>query len=218
MDGPALPRKPRKAPNPRDEFDARSLAPGWMFVRNPARGSWSLRERPGFLRLRGLPGSLSDTSPLALVCRRQQHLEVTVRARMEFEPEAGGQQAGLCVRANENFYAALLVAIGTEGRELRLVRAVGGRLRTLGRQPLADGPVTLAIEATAREYVFSGGAAGSLHPLGRVATTALSAETILRRSGRNHFTGAMLGLFASGNGATSTVPADFDWFEYIPAS
>jgi alpha-N-arabinofuranosidase len=218
MDGPALPRRPHEAPGPRDDFDARSLAPGWVFVRNPARGSWSLRERPGFLRFRGLPGSLSATTPLALVCRRQQHLEVTARARLEFEPRAAGEQAGLCLRANEGFHAALLVALGDDGRELRLVRALGGRLRTLGRLPLGDGPVTLSVEATAREYAFSGGVAGTLHPLGHVATTALSAETILRRSGRNHFTGAMLGLFASGGGASSTVPADFDWFEYVPAS
>jgi alpha-N-arabinofuranosidase len=218
MAGPALPRRPHEVPDPRDDFGARSLARGWVFVRNPARGSWSLRERPGFLRLRGLPASLSDTSPLALVCRRQQHLEVTVRAGMEFEPRAAGEQAGLCMRANEGFYAALLVALGEDGRELRLVRALGGRLRTLGRLPLADGPVTLSVEATAREYAFSGGVAGSLYPLGRVATAALSAETILRRSGRNHFTGAMVGLFATGGGRTSTVPADFDWFEYLPAS
>jgi xylan 1,4-beta-xylosidase len=214
MDGPALPRTPRKAPKARDDFDGRSLSPGWMFVRNPARGSWSLRERPGFLRLRGLPGSLSDISPLALVCRRQQHLEVTVRALMEFEPRVAGEQAGLCVRANEDFHAALVVALGDEGRELRLLSALSGRLQTLGRAPLRDGPVTLSIQATAREYVFSG-VAGAMCELGRVATKAFSAETIRRRTGQNHFTGAMLGLFATGGGTRSTVPADFDWFEYV---
>jgi alpha-N-arabinofuranosidase len=218
MDGPALARRPHEAPSPRDDFGARSLAPGWVFVRNPARGSWSLHARPGFLRLRGLPGSLSDTSPLALVCRRQQHLEVTARARMEFEPRVAGEQAGLCLRANDDFYAALLVGRADDGRELVLVSAQGGRPRTLGRMPLADGAVTLMVEATPREYVFSGGAAGSVEPLGRVPTTALSAETILRRSRRNHFTGVMIGLFATGGGRPSSVPADFDWFEYVPAA
>ena len=30
------------------------------------------------------------------------------------------------------------------------------------------------------------------------------------------FTGAVIGLYATGAGKRSTVPADFDWFEYAP--
>ena len=36
------------------------------------------------------------------------------------------------------------------------------------------------------------------------------------RSGRNHFTGVYLGMYATGLGRRSSVPADFDWFEYAP--
>jgi alpha-N-arabinofuranosidase len=188
-----------------------------MFVRNPTRGSWSLRERPGFLRLSGLAGSLSDTAPLALVCRRQQHVDVTMRAQLELEPRHDGEEAGLCVRANEGFHAALLVGLGERGRELRLLQALNGRVRTLGQATLQPGPVTLVVGATAREYAFSGGAGGELHRLGTVPTKELSAETILRRSGSHHFTGATVGLFATGGGSRSTVAADFGWFEYLPS-
>ena len=45
---------------------------------------------------------------------------------------------------------------------------------------------------------------------------ALSAEEI-GSHGRHHFTGAMFGLYATGNGTRATAPADFDWFEYAPA-
>ena len=89
-------------------------------------------------------------------------------------------------------------------RELRLVRTLHGRSRTLGRMKLDRGPVTLSVEATARHYSFSGGAGGSLRVLGRVPTTALSAEKILRSSGRHHFTGAMIGLVATGGGRCSS--------------
>ena len=78
--------------------------------------------------------------------------------------------------------------------------------------------MTLSVEATARHYSFSGGAGGSLRVLGRVPTTALSAERILRSSGRHHFTGAMIGLVATGGGRRSSVPADFHWFEYRPGT
>jgi len=32
-----------------------------------------------------------------------------------------------------------------------------------------------------------------------------------------NFTGVVIALFATGNGQASFVPADFDWFEYVPA-
>jgi hypothetical protein len=52
--------------------------------------------------------------------------------------------------------------------------------------------------------------------LGRVPTRSFSAETILASTGRHHFTGAMIGLYATGAGARATVPADVEWFEYSP--
>jgi alpha-N-arabinofuranosidase len=212
MEAPALRRLAPPAPGFRDKFAGRRLSPGWMFVRNPVRGSWSLRERAGFLRLRGLPGTLSDTAPLALVCRRQEHLDVTIRAQLEFEPRHDGEEAGLCLRANEGFHVALLVGLGESGRELRVTQALNGRERTLGRAPLPPGPVTLDVQATAREYTFGG--AGMQWS---VPTRELSAEAIFRTTGSHHFTGATVGLLATGGGSRSTAPADFAWFEYLPS-
>jgi alpha-N-arabinofuranosidase len=51
--------------------------------------------------------------------------------------------------------------------------------------------------------------------LGRLPTRPLSSEYITDR-GPMHFTGAMIGLYASGNGRRSRGAADFDWFEYLP--
>jgi xylan 1,4-beta-xylosidase len=218
MAAPALRPSPSRAAGVGDELGAGTLSPAWMFVRNPVRGCWTLRERPGFLRLRGLPASLADTTPLALVCRRQEHLDVTVRVQLEFEPHRAGEQAGLCVRANEGFHVAVLVTPAARGRELLLVQAFDGRMRTLGRAPLRPGQVTLSVEARAHRYVFGGGTGGTLHALGHVPTSDLSAETILRRSGSHHFTGATVGVFATGGGSRSTVAADFSRFEYIPGS
>ncbi len=216
MEGPALRRSPQAALAQRDDFAARTLSRSWLFVRNPSSRNWSLRERPGCLRLWGSPVSLGDVASPALVCRRQQHFEVTASTLVEFEPRHANEQGGLCVRANEEFHAALLVGLGESGRELSLVRTLHGQTRTLGRAKLARGPVTLSVEATAREYTFRGGAGSSLEVLGRVPTRALSAETILRRTGTHHFAGATIGLLATGAGRRSTAPADFHWFEYVP--
>jgi xylan 1,4-beta-xylosidase len=182
------------------------LPDGWLFVRNPAPRSWSLRERPGFLRLWGSAATLSDLASPALVCRRQQHLALTARTRLDFEPRHENEQAGLCIRQADDFHVALLV-----GRdELKLVRTLNGRSATIGRTKRRRGAVTLEVRASAREYAFR---AGTIE-LGRVQTRSLSAETILERARRHHFTGATIGLYATGAGAKATVPADFHWFEY----
>ena len=214
MDGPALPRRGAGEPSERVDFSPPRLPKSVVFVRNPARGSWSLRERPGFLRLWGQPASLTDVGSAALVCRRQQHLEMTAGTRLVFEPRTESEQAGLCVRANESFHAALLVTKGVRGRELRLVRTLGGRQATLGRARLGNGAVAMEVEATRSEYVFRGGTGRRIAELGRVRTRSFSAETIQSRTGRHHFTGAMIGLFATGAGSRATAPADFHWLDY----
>ena len=141
-------------------------------------------------------------------------MEMTSRTLLTFEPRWPNEQAGLCVRANESFHAALLVRARERGREVTLLRTLAGRQTTLGSARLASGPVTLEVAATVDEYVFRAGAGRRVEELGRVRTRAFSAETILRRTGRHHFTGAVIGMFATGAGSPATVPADFHWFDY----
>ena len=214
MDGPPLRRASVADASEHIDFSSTRLPTSLVFVRNPARGSWSLRERVGFLRLWGQAASLSDLASPALVCRRQQHFEMAARTQLTFEPRRANEHAGLCVRANEGFHAALLVTAGDRGRELRLVRTLAGRRQTLGHTKLGHGPVTLEVAASPTDYVFSGGTGRCLDELGRVPTMAFSAETILRRTSRHHFTGAMIGPLATGNGLSATAPADFHWLDY----
>jgi xylan 1,4-beta-xylosidase len=200
----------------RDDFARSRLGHGWVFVRNPVRGTRSLRERPGWLRLRGTVATLRDVASPTLVCRRQQRHDVVVRTLLDFEPARDGELAGLCVRANEEFHVTLLVGRGTRGRELVLERVAKGRPTTLGTLRLGRGPVTLQLTADRSRYTFDGGTGKRLRELGSVATRDLSAETIHAATGRHHFTGAMIGLYATGSGRPSSVPADFDWFEVLP--
>jgi alpha-N-arabinofuranosidase len=214
MEGPPLPRSRESRPPRREGFTGRTLPTDWMFVRNPSEGDWTLRERPGFLRLRGAPAGLGDVASPAAVFRRQDRLEGVARTLLSFEPGATDERAGLCVRASEEFHVALLVAGAARGRELRLERTIAGRTATIGRRSLGRGPVTLEVRAAPRSYTFLGGTGSHREELGRVSTRSLSAETILARTGRHHFTGATIGLFATGSGRPSTARADFHWFEW----
>lgn len=208
----------RSSPHPvRDDFDTGELALEWNFLRNPYRRDWSLTERPGHLRLRGSAVTLDEVDSPALVVRSQQHFAVRCHARLDFHPQGSNEEAGLTVRANEDFRYDLAARLGESGREVLLVQRVGGRSRVVRRRPLSEGPVVLEVRASAASYRFLAGSPGSLQSLGALPTKGLSAETI-GASGQSYFTGTRIGLYATGNGTPSTVPADFDWFEYAPLS
>ena len=210
-----LSRRPRCPTRPGDsEFRPGRLPTGWLFVRNPARGCCTLRERPGFLRLWGTAATIRDVASPALVCRRQQHFEATARARLEFEPVNPGEQAGLCLRANEDFNARARRGArpgrpGAPPRRHAARRDVDARAaRARGRTGDARAP------RRRRASTGSRAAPAVSQELGRVPTRSFSAETILASTGRHHFTGAMIGLYATGGGTRATVPADVEWFEY----
>jgi xylan 1,4-beta-xylosidase len=214
MPAPELPAHPFPPEPARDDFDGDALGPAWRFVRNPEARDWSLSARRGFLRLLGSPITLSDVASPAAVFRRQQGFVVRCRAALDFAPRQPNEEAGLAVRASEAFHYRLAVRAAAGGREATLIRCVAGASETVARAPLAGGPVVLALVTDADGYTFSVESAGVSRELGRLPSRALSAETI-EQGGGHHFTGAMIGVYASGNGQRSTVPADFDWFEQI---
>lgn len=215
----------------RDDFDTRTLDPVWSFLRNPSPRDWSLSARPGWLRLNGSSVTLDDVDSPALVVRRQQHFVVRCRAALDFHPRLPHEEAGLTVRADENFHYDLAVRRSETGgprsnrheagREAILRCRVRGRSRIVGRCALGDGPLLLEIAATESAYAFRAGAGDPiatgdpLATLGSLPAKALSAETI-DASGVMCFTGVSIGPYATGNGHRSSVPADFDWIEYVP--
>ena len=117
------------------------------------------------------------------------------------------------MRANESFRYDLAIRLGASGREAVLTSRVAGESTAAARAPLPDGVVTLEIVADETSYEFNVTAAETTVTLGKLPVQALSAEDI-GTHGRHHFTGAMIGLYATGNGRASTAPADFDWFDY----
>lgn len=211
----------------RDDFDASALRPEWSFLRNPRARDWSLGARPGALRLRGSAIALTEVDAPAFVGRRQQHFDCVVRVQVEFEPRGMAEEAGLAIFANENFHYTLSIrrAAPTASRRPGAARRVavvaarvGGQTRVVGRYPLPDrGAVILGLRATASDYRFFVEGPTVTRRSPRLSTRHLSSETIWR-TGQSFFTGVFLALFASGNGTRAEVPADFDWFEYLPTT
>jgi alpha-N-arabinofuranosidase len=209
MDVPRLPEVRWAVSAVRDDFDDAALGFDWTFLRNPPPGSWSLREDPGHLTLRGTKVSLDDAGAPAFVGRRLRHFSCELAAALSFEPADEGEEAGLTVYMNERHHYDLAVKF-IEGRRAIVLRRTVGTLRTVRIQDCAPGPVVLRIEARPDRFVFyvQQDRLPALE-MGSGETHLLSTEVA------GGFTGVFVAMYAvskTGRGE----PAKFDWFDYEP--
>ncbi len=72
--------------------------------------------------------------------------------------------------------------------------------------PVADGVVRLGVEARAQDYTFRVGEQTVASVDGRILSSTVAGG----------FFGAVVGVYATSSGHSSTTVADFDWFEYTP--
>lgn len=207
---PDLPPHPFPPPSSWDGFDRKELDLHWNFLRNPHEGDVSLTEQNGVLRLNGSAVTLNDADSPAFVARRQTGLSCRAATQLGFFPGADGEEAGLVVRGNDqNHYEVGIIR--KDGARTVFFRKVlkGEVMEPVRYEPAPNGHVVLAVSATPLAYEFyvqDPGGGGV--KMGEALTRDLSSEVI------GGFTGATIGLYATGNGKPSTTPADFDWFEY----
>jgi alpha-N-arabinofuranosidase len=208
MDSPTLSGNPWPLPAIRDNFDDTALGFDWTFLRNPVPESWSLREHPGHLTLRGTKVSLDAAGAPAFVGRRLRHLSCDIAASLDFEPKHEGEESGLTVFMNERYHYDLAVKL-KEGRKAIVLRRTVGSMRTESTLDCAEGPIVLKIEARPESFVFSVQQAQSLVELGSGEAHLLSTEVA------GGFTGIFIAMYAVSEAESST-PALFDWFDYEP--
>lgn len=194
-----------------DDFDEPKLRLPWNFLRNPAPASWSLTERPGWLRLYGSALTLDIEDSPAFLGRRQQHLVCQVKTLLQFSPEQEGEEAGLTVLMNNSHHYEIALMFFQGRRQIIVRRRIGDLVAIVRHEPLNTDLVELTIKATADTYTFFYSIPGEpAHELATGSTRYLSTEVA------GGFTGVYFGLYATSNGRGATPAADFDWFEYIP--
>jgi alpha-N-arabinofuranosidase len=203
--------EPRRGIASRDDFDSPRLALFWNYLRNPTMANYSLAERPGYLRLRGSQHGLDDIASPTWIGRRQCQFAVQVATCLEYQPESANEEAGLVVRMNERHHYEIFVTRRNDRPSVVLRRRIGNLVAEVACQSLSPSEASrlvLAIDANSDRDLFSyGDAEDALRPLGEGETRYLSTEVA------GGFTGVYFGIYASGNGAPSRQPADFDWFD-----
>jgi alpha-N-arabinofuranosidase len=204
--------EPFPPPRQRDDFRSGMLAPHWNHLRNPDPTHYSLTEKPDHLRLWGSATNLEEVASPTWVGRRQCHFNVRAMASLEFHPGTEREEAGLTVRMNERHHYEIFVTQRGGKPSLVLRRRIGNLQAEVAHEPIPPSEahrLVLAIDAEKDKYTFLHGASEDhLKPLGEGETRYLSTEVA------GGFTGVYLAMYATGNGAPCSQPADFDWFDY----
>ena len=193
----------------RDDFDNDTLHLPWNFIRNPHVEDWSLTGNQGYLRLNGSKISFKEKDSPAFIGRRQSSFNIVASAKVSFTPADTNEEAGLVVRGDDKNHYDLLITLFAGKRVVMLRQILGDITTNLNYREIPDGDIILHISATDLEYRFWVQQEGHTAELiGTALTKDLSTEKI------GGFTGVFIGMYASGNGAGNTNPADFDWFDY----
>jgi alpha-N-arabinofuranosidase len=209
MEFPSFVKSSTLQKNQRQHFNIPALGPEWIYVRNPQRQNYSLSERPGFLRIRGSAGTLEKITPQSFIGRRQQDFKMSTRCSLEFSPSSDNEEAGLCLRANDdNHYQ--IAAGRLEGEKVVFFRSVlDSQGVIMASAPCVSSIVFLEIAGNESRYQFSWSKDGKeWHVLAGASSKDVSPENI------KSFTGAVIGMYSTGNGKPCQNPADFEWFEY----
>ena len=92
----------------RDDFDGPALIPEWSWINEDA-SSWSLTERPGYLRIHTQPGTLDEANNSAhnVLLRAAPPAPYVLSTRFELHPTQEFHEAGLLVYQDADNYVKL---------------------------------------------------------------------------------------------------------------
>ena len=208
VEAQTLPLQPWPADPIRDDFSEPTLALKWNLMAYPSQEVYSLTQRPGFLRLNGTENALEQSKQVAFVGTRQLEMAGELVAKMEFTPASENEEAGVAIYQNPAVkYSAFITIRG--GKKVAVLRkTILDMVQEIGTIPAATNSVYLKMSFDQRRYTFSiAEKEGDWKHIGSGSVNLASTDVA------GSFGGAIIGVYASGNGKPCNNPADFDWIE-----
>ncbi len=195
----------------KDDFEDNKLGVEWNCINNPIATNYSLTQRKGYLRLMGNDATLSQSSGITFLGRRQQHFDFSATTSIDFNPKNNKEEAGITLFKDATNHYDLAIKNVENKRAVVLTYNIGLIHHVEKIIPVQQGLVQLRVTGTPGYYQFAFSQDGkSFIKMGEADTRYLSSVTV------GGFTGVYIGLYATGNGQKSLLPADFDWFSYEP--
>jgi xylan 1,4-beta-xylosidase len=223
-DGPNLPYTPYEIQRS-DDFSSATLGPQWFFHATPdwSGGSWSLSERPGFLRIKTQDGDVNGAPAYkGVVLQRIDLKRFDAETTVSFDAADGEEAAGLILHSTLAFNVTLSLTRTAAGKLIELASysnrasrtdGVGAARTVVAAVPFQGTSARLRVSFDGREnasFAFSADGA-AWQAVGSPVSVGLDGQVDL--SWRlQAWSGAAIGLYAVKRGATADNHADFDGF------
>lgn len=197
----------------KDEFDAKKLRKQWTFIRTPRSEWWSLSRKKGYLTMQLRPVTINEALNPSFIGKRQEHKSFSATVKMDFMPGSDKEEAGLVVERDKDYFFKFTVMKHDGKTGVALVSNAGTDNKLLAWKEISLSSAKnnwLKISAEGAFYSFS------YSTDGKNWTSLLDKADgrFLGIDAAGRFTGTMIGMYASSNGAASENVAAFDWFEY----
>lgn len=202
-----------------DDFNDDSLGLQWEFVRNPHDECWSLKERPGYFRIKTRDQDLCSLNAKNTLVQRAGHFDFTMGTKLEFSPDTDGEEAGIVCYFDTKSYIKFYLT-WDKCLKLKLAKRVSGVFEVLAEKEFDSNIVYMKAVSEKQVYSFyySNDNKEWICLAKDIDGSFLSCDWKLEKEGEWAFTGLMVGLYANNGGTGTLKNADFDWFTYEPGS
>lgn len=221
---PALDFKPTSVKEfpKRVQFSTEKLDVNFQSLRIPIEESWcSLKEREGFLRLRGRE-SLSSTHEQSLVARRVQAFHVEASTKLEFTPENFHQMAGLVFYYNTGNFYYLNVSTPKlgNGKQISIISSDVFRMKKHNKIIDVSDQKSIVLRGEMNmdslQFSFSTDEGNTFQNIGEILDASILSDDYVCQSKEAYepaFTGTFVGI-ACQDLAHQKAEAFFEWFQY----
>ncbi|KAH7122971.1 glycosyl hydrolase [Dactylonectria macrodidyma] len=196
----------------RADLSKESLELGWYQKNTPLKSSYSLTERPGFVRLHGNCYNLSSPEAPAMLLRKQTSYSQTFLATMEFAPTRRGYEAGAVLWWSNYSYATISVVATQKDSDSELeheviIRRPGRNEQAIrGLHPPSEEPAKYQLKIRANPVLYE---MWLLWNGGKDSQAITTPELTVAPPVGGAFTGVMFGIYSFGKGEPVLDPADF---------
>ncbi|KAI3324801.1 glycoside hydrolase family 43 protein [Xylariaceae sp. AK1471] len=208
------------------DLSRQNLELGWYQKNTPLKQSYSLTERPGYLRLYGNCYDLASPEAPAMLLRKQSSYTESFEVKIQFSPRKPGYEAGIVVWWSQYSYATygLTLHERLDGKPVLMMtcRVPTGEAGEVSlsypslellvegdtvQEILPGDTIRMRVEATPSNYSLS----YKLRGFGQICYIQAKNLTVMPPVG-GAFCGAMFGVYSFGRGEPVLDPADFSDF------
>ncbi|KAF5371570.1 hypothetical protein D9758_003442 [Tetrapyrgos nigripes] len=223
-----------------DFTNSSELDNSFYFLRTPYKRFHSLSARPGYLRLNGNGYAVGDRDSPALLLRKQTSYEETFETKIDgFTPASNLTEAGVTIFYGDFLHNDIgITGVDSSGSETVerfivtrtkvqaqqvgpwLLTSDNNTITTVTHTPLqtSSDAVRLVIVGNSTNYKL-GFAEGDADDAPVTFTAEIDGAALsIPTAGGFFFKGASFGIYNTGNGKPTLVPADFAYWKQTPGS